>query len=107
MTRVFDGMAGVLNSVFGAPVMYLPQVGLPRAIQSVFREAPITVSGPDGGDVLIVAPTWQVPRNLLNDVKRNDQIEVSGGRLFRVLNQIGTGSPAGDAFIVYELEALP
>lgn len=106
MTSIFDGMAGVLNSVFGAPVMYLPQTGEPRAVQSVFRESPITVSGPDGGDVLIVAPTWKVPRNLLPEVRRNDQIEVSGGRLFKVLNQIGSGSPASDAFIIYELEAL-
>lgn len=107
MTRVFDGMAGILNNVFGAPVLYVPQTGAARSVQSIFRETPITISGPDGGDVLIVAPTWQVPRTLLIDVRRNDQIEVSGGRLFKILNQITTGSPATDAFIVYELEALP
>ena len=106
MTRIFDGMTGVLNSVFGTSVTYLPQAGVARSVQSVFRESPITVVGPDGGDVLIVAPTWQVPRNLLSDVRRNDEIEVSGGRLFKVLNQIGSGSPASDAFIIYELEAL-
>lgn len=100
-------MAGALSHVFGASVLFIPNVGSPRSIQSIFRETPITVTGPDGGDVLIVAPTWRVARNLLSDAVRGDQIEVTGGRRFRVLNQITSGSPASDAFVVYELELVP
>lgn len=107
MTGVFDGMAGVLNDVFGAPVTYLPSSGPTQLVQSVFREEPITVAGPDGNDVLIEAPTWKVPRSVLAPLPRGAQIQLPDGRLFRVLNRIGTGSPASDAFIVYEMELVP
>lgn len=100
-------MAGALSQVFGASVLFVPQVGSPRSIQSIFRETPITVTGPDGGDVLIVAPTWRVARDLLSDAARGDQIEVAGGRRFKILNQLPSGSPASDAFMVYELELVP
>lgn len=106
MPGVFDGMAGVLNAVFGAPVTYLPVNGQSVAVQSVFREEPITVSGSDGGDVLIEAPTWKVPSDVLSDVPRGARITLADGRIYRILNRIGTGSPAADAFVVYELELV-
>jgi hypothetical protein len=107
MTGVFGGMAGALNVMFGGPIFYIPLTGAPRFIKSVFRETPITVTGPDGGDVLIVAPTWRVPKVLLSDAARGDQVEVSDGRRFKVLNQIPSGSPAADAFMLYQMEYLP
>lgn len=107
MSGVFRGMAGALNVMFGATVLYIPLTGGPRTIKSVFRETPITISGPDGGDVLIVAPTWRVPKNLLSNAVRFDQIELADGRRFKVLNQLPSGSPATDAFILYEMEMVP
>jgi len=97
-------MAGVLNTVFGAPVTWLPQFGAPQVVQSVFREEPIGISDAEGRDVLIEAPTWRVPRDLGVTPRRDDRIRLDDGRVFTVLNQIGTGSPARDAFRVYELE---
>ncbi len=93
--------------MFGTPVTYVPLVGAAVPVQSVFRETPITVTGPDGGDVLIEAVTWRVPKTSLMGVVRGDHILLSDGRRFRVLNQIGTGSPATDAFVVYEMELVP
>lgn len=107
MASIFDGLAGALNGVFGAPVNFSPVIGTPRIVHSVFREDPITVTGADGGDVLIEAPTWRVPKSEMINARRKDTIEVADGRVFQILNQIGTGSPASDAFIVYELELLP
>lgn len=107
MSGVFAGMAGALNKVFGAPIVFTPQVGAPQTLQSVFRETPISVSGADGGDVLIVAPTWRVPKSILSTAQRGDLITVPDGRQFRILNQLASGSPADDAFILYELEELP
>jgi hypothetical protein len=104
---LFDGMAGVLNGVFGAPVTYLPAGGIPRDIRSIFRETPITIGGSDGGDVLIEAPTWRVSKADLAGAARGDRIALPDGRVFRVLNRIGTGSPAADAFILHELELVP
>jgi hypothetical protein len=107
MTGLFDGVAGVLSGVFGAPVTFLPASGGSQVVQSVFRETPITVTGPDGGDVLIVAPTWRVSRAVLASVARGDLITLADGRQFKILNQITTGSPAADAFTLCEMELVP
>lgn len=106
MASIFDGLAGVLNGMFGAPVSFQPKSGVVSVVYSVFREEPITVSGSDGGDVLIEAATWRVPKTAGITARRGDQIQVSDGRLFKILNQIGTGSPAQDAFVVYQLEVV-
>lgn len=103
---LLDGMAELLTGVFGAPVSFQPIAGPARVVQSVFREDPITVGGSDGGDVLIEAPTWRVPKTALINALRLDRIQVADGRVFQILNKIGTGSPAADAFVVYELELV-
>ncbi|SOC13758.1 hypothetical protein SAMN05877809_10710 [Rhodobacter sp. JA431] len=106
MSSIFDGVAGMLGDVFGAPVTYQPKSGAAVVVQSIFREEPITITGEQGQDVLIEAPSWRVPRDLLSGVKRGDQIALADGRVFQVLAQIGTGSPASDAFVLYELEPV-
>lgn len=106
MTSIFNGMAGVLNATFGAPVTFIPAFGPRLTVQSVFREPPVTVAGQDGGDVLIEQPIWRVPRDRLAHAARGDQIQLADGRRFKILNRIGTGSPATDAFVEYELEAV-
>lgn len=106
MASIFDGLAGVLNATLGAPVTYLPMGGAELTVQSVFREEPITVTGDNGQDVLIEAPSWRVPKSVLTNVRRGDRIRVADGRIFRILNSIGTGSPAVDAFVLYELEPV-
>lgn len=107
MASIFDGMAGVLNTTFGAPITYLPVSGTALSVQSVFREDPITITGDNGQDVLVEAPSWRVPKSVLADVRRGDRISLPDGRMFKVLNRIGTGSPAADAFMLYELELMP
>lgn len=110
MTSVFDGMAGVLNGVFGAPVVYQPAYGPAQTVQAVFRAEPIEVAGSDGHAVLIVAPTLRVQRNILPDIGRGDHVVPSvasaRGKTFKVINMIPTASPAGDAFWVCELEEV-
>jgi len=103
---IFDGMAGVLNDVFGAPVLFLPRTGGEQQIKSVFREEPVTVTGEDGREVLIVAPTWKVPSTAGVDIVREDCIEPGNGKRYRILNRIHSGSPASDRFVIYELEAV-
>lgn len=105
MASVFDGMAGALNSIFGAPILVFPAVGRSFTVQSIFREEPIQVTGEDGRDVLITAPTWKVPQDLARALRRGDRIQpVTGGPWFKVLNQIHSGSPATDRFVIFEME---
>lgn len=99
-------MTGVLARVLGAPVIYRPVSGPPVTVRSIFREQPVEVTGEDGHPVLIEGPSWRVARNLVAAPARGDEIETADGRRWRVLNRIGSGSPAGDAFFVCELEKV-
>lgn len=104
MTSIFDGMAGVLNSVFGAPVWYLPQSGGGWHVHSVFREEPVEVNDAEGAAILILAPTWKVPANLATAIARGDMIEPGNGKRYTVVNRLPGGSPAVDAYVMFELE---
>lgn len=103
MTRIFDGMSGILAGVFGATVQFAPQFGPLRDVRSIFRETPVEVVGADGQAVLIEAPTWRVVRTLVPEVRRGDVIRVGDGRLFTITAIHKAGSPAADAFVLCEL----
>ncbi len=104
MTRIFDGMAGILSDTFGDPVIFLPKAGSAGPIMSIFREAPIEVDGADGQIVRTDAPTWRVRRDLAPEVRRGDRITVPDGRSFEVMVVHPTGSPAADAFLICECQ---
>jgi len=106
MASVFDGLSGVINATFGSPIDWRQNGGVPVSVQSVFRETPISVATEDGHSVLITAPTWRVPRPAADLVQAGDTISPSFDKFFRVLNKIGSGSPAADAFVVFELEEV-
>lgn len=107
MAGPFDGMAGALNQMFGAPVTYQPQGGGQLTVQSIFREEPLTVTGEDGRDVLIQAPTWKVPQNLALGMARGDLIQPDpAGPFYRIVNRLPTGSPAFDRFVLFDLEEV-
>lgn len=106
MSRIFDGMTGILSDVFGDPVIFLPQAGSARPVMSMFRESPIEVEGADGQIVHIDAPTWRVRRDLAVEVRRGDRITVPDGRSFEVTAVHRTGSPARDAFLICECQVV-
>ncbi|MBY6160030.1 hypothetical protein KUV73_04060 [Mameliella alba] len=106
MTSVFDGLAGVLNGVFGAPVEIEPTGEAAYTVQGVFRREPIEVAGAEGEPVLILSPTLRVQRDAVPALDRGDIVRPSTapGEVFRVANGQDTMSPASDGFAVYELE---
>lgn len=106
MTGLFDGLSGILAGAFGAPVQYAPKDGRLRDVQSIFRESPIEVTGADGQDILIEAPTWRVARSLVPEIARGDIIRLPDGRLFKVTTTHNTASPATDAFVICELHQV-
>lgn len=105
MASVFDGLSGVINATFGSLIPWT-QYGATSYVQSVFRESPISVATEDGHSVLITAPTWRVQRPAADEVQTGDTIEPVFGRSFTILNKIGSGSPASDAFVIFELEEV-
>lgn len=109
MAGVFDGVAGVLTGVFGAPVVYQPKSGAaPVTISAVFRRRPILVQDQSGGDVWVLSPTMRVRRDLLPAIARGDLVQPSTvpGKTFRVLNRLPDISPAADGFLMVELEEV-
>jgi hypothetical protein len=103
---LFDGMAGILNDVFGAPVTHTPAGGSPVTLQAIFRREPITTVDREGFEALVVSPTLQVPLPQANDVQRGDTVVPGDGQPYRIINRHPSGSPAGDAFVVFELERI-
>lgn len=104
MTSVFDGMAGIINGVLGDTVTVLPAVGSSFDLAGIFREEPIEVLEADGRGVLIMSPTLSVQKPLSASLAKGDVIQPSDGRQFKVVNRQSNGSPASDAFVIFELE---
>ncbi len=102
---IFAGMTGILNQVFGAPVLLCPRSGGQMTIQAVFRREPIEVDQEGGRSVLIAAPTLKVPEPVASTICRHDIIEVEGLR-YVVLNKMPGASPAADRFVMFELEEI-
>jgi hypothetical protein len=105
MSNAFDGVAGLLNGIFGKPVTVTPALGgSPRTVRGVFRREPIEVAGEDGFPVLVLSPTLKVPAT--EDLKRGDIVEpsVEPGSRYEVMNGEPSPSPASDRFVIYELE---
>jgi len=109
MTGIFDGMAGVLNDVLGAPVTIRPiEAGGFLTAQAIFRKDPIEVQSEDGEPVLILSPTLKLRRDLVPTIERGDLVEttLAPGQQYRVVNTLPSGSPAADGFIICELEEV-
>lgn len=104
MTGIFDGLAALLNDVFGSAVTHTPQGGEARVIQAIFRDEPETVTDREGNQYLVTAPTLRVQKADADLIAREDQIEPGNGITYIVLNAQPDGSPASDAFVIFELE---
>ena len=96
-------MAGLLNDVFGAPVIYQPKAGSARPIHSVFREEPVDLVDVDGHPVRSMGPTWRVERQLAPELGKDDLITLTDGRVFEVRAKWPSGSPADDAFFICDM----
>lgn len=105
MSDVFNGMAGLLNGIFGKPVTVTPvSGGDARTIRGVFRREPMEIDGEDGFPVLVLSPALKVPETEM--LKRGDIVEPSAapGSRYLVQNSQPSPSPASDRFVIYELE---
>lgn len=103
MTAIYDGIAGLINDVFGDAVTYTPASGVPREVVSIFREEPVDLQDADGHLVRSLGPTWRVKRVLVPELKRGDTITLRNGRVYEVQATWPSGSPAADCFEICDL----
>jgi len=106
MSAIFDGMATVLNDVFGAVVTWTPSGGEAVEITGRFRAEPVRVADEDGREFLMTAPSLRVTRPAADDLAEGDEIAPGNGKTYRILNSHPSGSPAVDAFVIFELEQV-
>lgn len=104
---IFDGLTGVLNAAFGAPVTINPAVGAAVTTRGIFRE--VLEFQADGDDRAHPVPMFvlQVPKPIPAALVRGSTVEgdaVPG--TFRVSGVWPDRSPAADAFMVAHLEKI-
>lgn len=107
MASIFDGMAGVLNDVFGALVTVTPPGGSSLNVQGIFREEPAAVVLADGREDIVSLPTLSIQKGCAAiAVKWIVAPEIAAPRTFRVLRVLPPRSPAADALIICYLEEV-
>lgn len=99
-------MSGILDEVFGGPVLVTPKGGSEREARAVFREGPVLVLGRDGQEVTTVIPTLSGDRRQLEDLVRGSLVAPGNGKTYRCLSALPSGSPAEDARLTIELERI-
>lgn len=102
MTSVFDGMAGVLNGVFGASVTIYPGGGPGKAVRGVLRRQQVDLETDEGFEVISAAPVLRINKGDAAGLGPGDRVE-AGGQAYTVRFPIPITSPASDAFQPFAL----
>ena len=105
---IFDGLSGVLNATFGAPVTITPPTGSPVSLIGQFRENPREVMDGEGLVHVIDTPTLQILRPLPAAAVKRAIVapSIRPGETWRVVDIHRDRSPAADAYAVLELEKI-
>lgn len=106
MTGLLDGMAGVLSDMFGAPVSHTPAGGSAVQITGVFRQEQVRIADETLGEYLDMRPLLRVLPDVAAGISRGDTIAPGDGQTYKVLARQPSGSPALDAFVIFELERI-
>lgn len=104
---VFDGMTGVLTSVFGASVTITPIAGAPATVRGILRELPQFEDDTDRRQHFVPQFALQVPKPIPAALVKGATVTEASGRTFTVLGVFPDRSPASDAFMVAHLEEAP
>lgn len=104
MTRIFDGMASILNGVFGGTVFVTPNGGSQREIRGAIREKPVRILDAEGVEIETIEITLRALQADVSDLRRGDLIEAESGKQYRYMSRHPSGSPASDASAIIQLE---
>lgn len=102
MTRIFDGMSGILSGVFGGSVEIEPGGGSAVAIEAIFREEEVEVADDEGEAVLAVLPVLKAAAPLVAGLEDGDRV-TAGGVAYRVRYRMPNPRPASDRLEVFVL----
>ncbi|MEC8629882.1 MAG: hypothetical protein VXY73_07310 [Pseudomonadota bacterium] len=107
MSRIFGGVARVINRITGDTVTIQGAGGASFDVQARFREGPLELlnSEFDNGVISIVA-TLEVPRDLVaaHGIAAGQSVAPGNGKTYTITDPVPSGSPARDAFLVFGLE---
>lgn len=103
MAGLLDGTASLLGDMFGETVTHSPQSGDPVELTGIFRRKPMEIFEEDGSSSLIVRPTLRVNEPIASSISNGDMVTPENGVTYRVKNRHPSGSPAADAFVIFEL----
>lgn len=106
MPGLLDGMAGVLNDMFGASVIHTPAGRAAVQITGVFRLEQVRIADETGGEYLDMRPLLRVLPDVAAGLSRGDLIDPGDGHTYGILARQPSGSPASDAFVIFELERI-
>lgn len=105
MTGLFDGMAGMLNDVFGGSVTIYPGGGGAVEITGVVRDREIAVADDHGESVLETVTTLRALKPDVVTLVSEDRVD-DGGIQYAVRYRIPSSSPAADRFETFVLRSL-
>ena len=75
---IFDGLAGALNAVFGAPATIFPENGSGTVIRAVFRHELREISDEHGGMPLSRAAVFKAQKEDVVSLSSGDRVEIDG-----------------------------
>lgn len=107
MTGIFDGMTTIVAAVLGGPVTVYPGGGAATTIQAVFRAQPeVEENDYDPGSVIVTVSTLRVLAEDAATLVKGDRIEPGNGKAYELSDPIPSGSPAADAFVLFQLTEI-
>lgn len=99
---IFDGVAGALNSTFGAPVTIYPGGGAGAEIRAVFRHELREISDDEGGVTLSREAVFKAQVGDVETLAPGDQVDINGVS-YRVSHREPNANPASDRFETFIL----
>lgn len=99
-------MSSAVNRALGDSVKTYPAGGAEVVIRGIFREEPVEVLDSDGNPVLTIGPSLQIQKPDIGALIRDDVIDPDNSKTYRVTTSWPSGSPASDAFVVFDLERI-
>lgn len=104
MTRIFDGIADILNGVFGDTVTVTPSGGSPTDVQGIFRDADVPVINESGVETISDFPTLVLHRTDAVPLIPGGIVDPGNGHTYLCVADMDGGSPDPRGFVTIQLE---
>lgn len=106
MSRIFDGIAGILTGVFGDTVTATPVGGSAGDIQGIFRDSDVPVLNDAGAETISPFPTIVMHRDDAAALIPGGLVEPGNGSTYKCLAKMDGGSPDPRGLVTVQLEKV-